>query len=106
MLRDLSIFSLTVTILAIVVWTALLTLMVIRVREGKEHRTLALAMPITGALASVGSLASVTGLLLLIHDIVDSPPILLATLAAAGRGALLMGAIVALGYYKWGPRKN
>ena len=106
MLRDLSIFSVTVTILAIVVWTALLALMIVRFREGKEDRAVLLAMPITGALASVGSLATVTGLLLILHDIVESPPVLLATLAAAGRGALFMGAVIGLVYYAWGPRKN
>lgn len=85
---------------ASILWLILLERVVALLGAHVERRPFILAMPIVGLLASVGSLASAVGFGMQtgILDISISPTVL-SVVASMGRGALLMGGVIALFYY-------
>mgnify|MGYP001295945157 CR=1 FL=1 len=85
---------------AVAVWVVLTVKILMSFGAHAERRPYILSMPAVGLLASIGTLASALGLALQRHLI--TLPISAQTLtiiASMGRGALLMGGVIALVYY-------
>ena len=97
--------ALAISALAATIWLVLLVRMVWAMKHGQERRPYILAMPMVGLLASVGTLASAIGFGIQagVLDIQFSSQAL-TLLASMGRGALLMGGVIAFGYYH--PRES
>lgn len=86
--------------LAVLVWGILTVKMVMSVYRRHERRPFILSMPAVGLLAAVGTLASAIGFGISSGTLhVDIPPETLTLVASMGRGALLMGGVIALAYY-------
>lgn len=85
---------------AIVVWAWLLLRIVVCNRHHTERRPVQLTMPIVGLIASAGTLFSVIGFAKQLGyiDIAMSNEAI-SLIASMGRGALLMGGIIALVAY-------
>lgn len=93
--------GIAVSIAAVVIWSYLLLRSA--AKYGHEQRRLWFAMPVGGLIASVGTLASAWAGYASVHGIVFDP-VAISFIASMGRGALLMGGIVAIFYYQPGPR--
>jgi len=92
--------ALAVSVIAATIWVVLLVRMVLAMKLGRERRPYILAMPMVGLLASIGTLASAIGFGIQTGVLeVDISGEALTLVASMGRGALLMGGVVALGYY-------
>ena len=86
--------------IAVTIWLVLLVRMVLAMKRGRERRPYILAMPMVGLLASIGTLASAIGIGIQTGVLeVDISREALTLVASMGRGALLMGGVVALTYY-------
>lgn len=85
---------------ATVAWVILTIKILLSFRSHIERRPYILSMPAVGLLAAVGTLASALGFALQ-RQIIDIPvdPQTLTVVASMGRGALLMGGVIALAYY-------
>ena len=92
--------ALVISVIAATIWLVLLVRMVLAMKRGRERRPYILAMPMVGLLASIGTLASAIGFGIQtgVLDFQISSDAL-SLVASMGRGALLMGGVVALGYY-------
>jgi len=85
---------------SVVAWSVLTVRILSSFRAHVEKRPYILSMPAVGLLASLGTLASALGFALQRHLIeVPISPEALSITASMGRGALLMGGVVALAYY-------
>jgi hypothetical protein len=92
--------ALSISALAATIWLVLLVRMVWAMKHGRERRPYILAMPMVGLLASIGTFASAVGFAIQtgVIDLHISQEAL-SLVASMGRGALLMGGVIALGYY-------
>jgi hypothetical protein len=93
--------ALAISALASIIWVVLLVRMVWAMKHGRERRPYILAMPMVGLLASFGTLASAIGFGLQTGMIdIQIEPQALSLVASMGRGALLMGGVIAFAYYR------
>ena len=92
--------AVVVSLAAVVAWMVLTVKIVWSFHDHVERRPYILSMPAVGLLASVGTLASALGFALQRH-LIDIPihGEVLSVIASMGRGALLMGGVIALVYY-------
>lgn len=94
-------FAILISGLSVLAWAALLVKSFGGFQRHVIRRPMWLAMPIVGLLASVGTLASAIGFAyqtgLLSGEINQE---LFSLVASMGRGALLMGAVISLGYFR------
>lgn len=91
---------------ATVAWAALLIQSVLAFYEAREQRHRQLTMPIVGLLASIGTLASAVGFADQL-GVIDTQisHAFMSLVASVGRGALFMGALLALASYRPPRRK-
>lgn len=93
--------ALMISLAAIGVWLAALVRILVDVHAGKEQRRHVLVMPLVGILAAVGTSASAIGFGIQTGEIhLAFNSVALSVVASMGRGALLMGGLLVLIYYR------
>jgi len=88
-------FALFVSVLSILAWTGLLARTLLALRKRRERRVSALIMPAVGLMASIGTLSSGLAYWAAMSPEFDISGEPLTLIASMGRGALLMGGIMA-----------
>lgn len=93
--------AIAVSALSVCIWAGLGLRIIFKMRSHAEHRLFIMAMPAVGLVASLGTLASAIGFG--ISSGTFEFPLSqqsLTLVASMGRGALLMGGVIALAYYR------
>lgn len=93
--------ALAISSAAALIWLSLLVVVVGSLARKVEGRVLIVVMPLVGLLASIGTLASAIGFGISsgVLDLAVSTQSL-TLVASMGRGGLLMGGVIALGFYR------
>lgn len=98
--------AIIISALASLIWIALLVRTVRSRYRDQERRVISLVMPIVGLMASLGTLSSAFAYLVAVSPDIEIGPEGLTLVASMGRGALLMGGIMAFALYGPGERHS
>jgi hypothetical protein len=85
---------------AIMAWLLLLIRMAVAYLRREERRSYIMMMPVVGFLASLGGFASALGFALGSGWSIPIERDTITQIASMGRGALFMGGLLALGFYR------
>jgi len=96
--------AIAISALSCLIWIALLIRTLRSRHQDTERRMVSLIMPFVGLVASVGTLSSAIAYAAALSPEINLGPEALTLVASMGRGALLMGGLMAFALYAPGER--